>query len=208
MPTPDSHYFDASPAVDSTPKTVELWLHDMHLRITTDRGVFGYGQIDAGTKALLLRVPPPPTGTLVDLGCGAGVIAVAMARRSPDSVVWAIDVNERALALCAANAAANGLDNVRTATPEQVPDGLAVDALWSNPPIRAGKGVLHDMLATWFARLADSAEAWLVVHKHLGGDSLQRWLTERGYPTSRVGSTGGYRILRAQRQQPGRGEPA
>lgn len=174
---------------------MDVWLPDMHLSITTDRGVFGYDQVDQGTKALLLNVPPPSGATMVDLGCGAGVIAVTMAKRAPSATVWAVDVNSRALECCAANAAANGAANVRVATPDEVPGDIVVDTLWSNPPIRIGKPALHAMLGLWLGRLAPDGAAWMVVHKHLGADSLQRWLSEHDFPTTRAASIAGYRIL-------------
>jgi 16S rRNA (guanine1207-N2)-methyltransferase len=197
MPDADSHYFDADPSVASAPQRVELWLPDTQLVLTTDRGVFGHDRIDAGTKLLLLRAPAPAaTGALLDLGCGAGAIALTMARRAPGATVWAIDVNARARALCADNARANGLANVRIASPDEVPGELRFATIWSNPPIRIGKPALHELLARWLTRLAPSGEAVLVVHKHLGADSLQRWLaTELGLETTRSSSSSGYRIL-------------
>jgi 16S rRNA (guanine1207-N2)-methyltransferase len=199
MPDADSHYFDADPSVASAPQRVELWLPDTHLVLTTDRGVFGHDRVDAGTKLLLLRAPAPATaGALLDLGCGTGAIALTMARRAPGAAVWAIDVNARARALCADNARANDLANVRVASPEEVPGELRFATIWSNPPIRIGKAALHALLARWLTRLAPSGEAVLVVHKHLGADSLQRWLaTELALETTRLASSSGYRILRA-----------
>ena len=194
------HYFDEDPDAPSLPRDVELWLPDMSLTLTTDRGVFGYDQIDAGSKLLLLKAPPPPlAGNLLDLGCGVGTIALPLARRAPGATVWAVDVNSRARDLCAANAAANGIANVRVLAPDEVPYDVAYDCIWSNPPIRVGKKPLHDMLLTWLGRLAPSGDAVMVVHKHLGGDSLQRWLTEAGYPTVRLASSSGYRILHTTR---------
>src|SRR5258706_5995517 len=114
LPTEMGHYFDEDPDTPSSPRDVELWLPDMTLTLTTDRGVFGYDQIDAGSKLLLLKAPPPPpAGSLLDLGCGVGTIALPLARRSPAATVWAVDVNSRARDLCAANAVANGVSNVR-----------------------------------------------------------------------------------------------
>ena len=197
MSEPGAHYFSEQPGVASAPDLVELALPDVHLRLSTDRGVFSHGRVDAGTKLLLLRVPaPPPGGDLLDLGCGAGPIALTLASRAPAATVWAVDVNERARALCAANAAANGLTNVRVVAPDEVPDDVRLATIWSNPPIRIGKAALHDLLLRWLARLAPGGAAHLVVHKHLGADSLQRWLTEQGHPTERTASTAGYRILR------------
>jgi len=194
------HYFDEDPDAPSSPRDVELWLPDMSLTLTTDRGVFGYDQIDAGSKLLLLKAPPPPpAGNLLDLGCGVGTIALPLARRAPGATVWAVDVNRRARDLCTTNAVANEVTNMRVVAPDDVPDDLTFDCIWSNPPIRVGKKALHEMLLMWLGRLVPGGDAVLVVHKHLGGDSLQRWITEAGYPTSRLASSSGYRILHTTR---------
>ncbi len=190
------HYFDPDPSTPSAPVDVVWSLPDGQLRITTDRGVFGHGRVDVGTKLLLLTVPPPPgTGHLLDLGCGAGPVAIAMARRAPSSTVWAVDVNARARALTAANAAANGTENVRVAGPDDVPDDIRFAAIWSNPPIRIGKEALHELLITWLDRLTPDGTAHLVVQKHLGADSLARWLSDQGYRVERSATGGGFRVL-------------
>ena len=194
------HYFDEEPTSESSPRDVSLLLPDMNLMLRTDRGVFGYNRVDAGTKLLLLKAPPPAAGgDLLDLGCGTGAIALTMARRSPAATVWAVDVNERARDLCQTNAELNAIANVRVCGPDEVPESVRFATIWSNPAIRIGKPALHEMLSTWFGRLAPSGEAVMVVHKHLGGDSLQAWLTAHGYPTSRLASGSGYRILRSTR---------
>jgi 16S rRNA (guanine1207-N2)-methyltransferase len=196
MVEPDSHYFDEDPGAPSDPRDVELWLPDTQFVLTTDRGVFGYGQVDAGTKNLLMKAPPPsPTGNLLDIGCGTGAVALALGRRSPGSVVWAVDVNARARDLCSANAIANGVGNVRVVAPGDVPADVRFETIWSNPPIRIGKPALHDLLLTWLPRLARNASAVLVVHKHLGADSLQTWLERQDFSTARLASSSGYRII-------------
>jgi 16S rRNA (guanine1207-N2)-methyltransferase len=196
MATDSSHYFDEDPTVASAPRTVELSLPDGQLTLATDRGVFGYGQVDVGSKLLLLQAPAPPQrGDLLDLGCGAGAIALTLARRAPRSTVWAIDVNARARQLCADNAAANGIANVTVAHPDEVPEDVRFGTIWSNPPIRIGKPALHTLLTTWLGRLTPEGTAVLVVSKHLGADSLQRWLTVEGHPATRLGSSAGFRVL-------------
>ena len=195
-----SHYFDESPAAASAATTVTVSVPGARFTMRTDRGVFSHGHLDRGTEVLLRHAPaPPPTGSLLDLGCGAGAIALTLATRSPAATVWAVDVNARARALCASNAAANGLANVRVAAPDGVPADVRIDALWSNPPIRIGKPALHALLATWLRRLAPSGTAVLVVQKHLGADSLQAWLRQQGWSATRIGSRGGYRLLEVQR---------
>jgi len=192
---PEGHYFDQDPAVASVRRTVPLVLPDLSVTLTTDRGVFGRDAVDPGTKLLLLEGPPPPAeGDLLDLGCGYGPIAVALARRAPAARVWAVDVNRRALELCATNAEAAGVE-VRAATPDEVPTDVRFAGIWSNPPVRIGKGALHALLVTWLERLAPDGRAALVVHRHLGADSLARWLAEQGWPATRIGSRMGYRLL-------------
>jgi 16S rRNA (guanine1207-N2)-methyltransferase len=196
MTAPGSHYFDEEPTTESAPRSVNLLLPDMTLSLTTDRGVFGYNRVDGGTKLLLLTAPAPArSGHLLDIGCGTGAIALTMAHRSPDATVWAVDVNERARSLCRANAARNDLDNVRVCAPDEVPEDVRFATIWSNPAIRIGKPALHSMLLQWFGRLTPAGEAILVVHKHLGSDSLQTWLSAQGHPTTRLASSAGYRIL-------------
>jgi 16S rRNA (guanine1207-N2)-methyltransferase len=197
---PDQHYFSATPQAPSQPSSLRLDLPDVSFSLAADRGVFSARQVDPGTKVLLLDAPPPPpAGDLLDLGCGYGPIALTLAVRSPAATVWAVDVNERALALTRANAAAAGLGNVRAVAPEEVPDEVRFAAIWSNPPIRIGKPALHDLLSRWLGRLADDGHALLVVQKHLGADSLHRWLEQQGWPVTRRASRMGYRVLELQR---------
>jgi len=190
------HYSTPEPPAASQPLTIKVAMPDGTLQLTTDRGVFSYGALDLGTKVLLLKAPAAPsTGNLLDLGCGVGPIAITLARRSPGAAVWAVDVNNRALRLCRDNANANGVKNVHPATPDQIDDAIMFDAIWSNPPIHIGKAAMHEMMLQWLPRLNPGATCVMVVQKHLGSDSLQSWLTAQGYPTQRIGSAKGYRIL-------------
>ena len=203
--TTPGQYFDAQPAVPSRPRSVRLTLPDLTVNLTTDAGVFSGDGVDAGTKYLLLDAPPPPSGpvSLLDLGCGYGPIAVTLALRAPAATVWAVDVNERAVGLCAANAEAAGASGVRplvaadpgAAATAGLPAATRFAAIYSNPPIRIGKPALHDLLAGWLPLLAPGGHAYLVVQKHLGSDSLTRWLDEHAWPTTRIGARAGYRLL-------------
>ena len=152
------HYFDEAPATGSAEATVAVELSDTSFTLRTDRGVFSHGRVDAGTS-LLLRAGAGAAadGVALDLGCGSGPIAVTLARRSPALTVWAVDVNERARSLCATNTAANGAANVVVAAPDDVPDDVRFDLIWSNPPIRIGKPALHELLTSWLDRLTPAA---------------------------------------------------
>ena len=196
MSIPKSHYFEARPAVPSRPRTVRLRLGELDLELQADRGVFGSKGVDLGTLTLLKEAPaPPPTGLLLDLGAGYGPIAIVLARRSPEAEVWAVDVNERALELTRANAAAAGATNIKAVPPDEVPGDVEFAAIYSNPPVRVGKKPLHELLLRWLPRLSRGGAAYLVVQRNLGSDSLARWLAEQGFAVTRLKSKKGYRIL-------------
>ncbi|CNF65781.1 methylase involved in ubiquinone/menaquinone biosynthesis [Mycobacterium tuberculosis] len=198
------HYFAERPGAASRRRTVDLVLPDLHLRLDTDSGVFSPDRVDPGTRVLLETVPPPPQeGDLLDLGCGYGPIALTLAKRSPSSTVWGVDINRRALEIAEGNAEAAGLDNVRFRVADEIDPALRFTAIWSNPPIRIGKAALHDLLLRWLPRLSPGALAHLVVQKHLGSDSLQRWLTGQGFPTERIASRSAYRVLRVSSRTEG-----
>ena len=193
-------YFEAEPRAATSPRTIAVNVCGMHLRFVTDSGVFSPDQLDAGTRLLLLEAPPLTAGErrVLDLGCGWGPIACVAALRSPAAEVLAVDVNERALRLTARNAEANGAGNVAVARPDGVDPALRFDRILCNPPIRIGKPALHELLATWLDRLAPEGWAHLVVHRHLGSDSLARWLADRGHVVTRLQSRAGYRLLEVQ----------
>ncbi len=195
----DDHYFTADPAVrfKRVPVRMSVWGQDLSL--VSGSGVFAQGRLDIGTSVLFRETSPPQVDRVLDLGCGYGVIGLAIAATT-GATVTGVDVNERAVLLANENATALGLgDRFAAMTPDAVPAGAAYDEIWSNPPIRIGKAALHDLLLTWLPTLAPGGRAVMVVGKNLGADSLQRWLTEQGYPTERLASAKGFRVLSAVR---------
>lgn len=194
------HYFSADPASEHRTTTRTLTLLGREVSVTTASGTFSPQGLDSGTAVLLKYAPPPPpTGMFLDIGCGWGPLALALALASPESKVWGVDVNERALNTARENAQNLGLANVTLAIPDQVPEDLLFDLIWSNPPIRVGKAALHEIVMTWLRRLTPTGEAYLVVAKKLGSDSLMDWINSDALPghvATRVETSKGYRVIR------------
>ena len=194
------HYFSPSPRSDSRTRTIRARLAGRDVDVVTSGGVFSPEHLDQGTRVLLDEVPTPPaSGHLLDLGAGWGPIAISLALQSPDATVWAVDVNERALGLVRRNCAKLGISNVNAVLPSDVPSDLRFATIWSNPPIRVGKQELHAILEQWLPRLDDDGTAWLVVAKHLGAESLQRWIADSlGLEVERAANSKGFRVLSAR----------
>ena len=191
------HYFTAAPASADERRRVRVRLAGREVEAEVAPGIFSPGGLDKGTAVLLDEAPAPPAaGTFLDLGCGWGPIALSLALQSPGATVWALDVNERALDLTRRNATALGLDGVRATTADGIPHDVRFDLIRSNPPIRVGKAVLHELLRTWLPRLAPGGVAHLVVQRNLGSDSLQKWIqTDLAMPCTRLTSSKGFRVL-------------
>jgi 16S rRNA G1207 methylase RsmC len=198
------HYFSETPGSDYKPKEISVVINGREVLVTTAGGVFSPDHIDQGTNVLLTHLDEAPAGgNILDIGCGWGPIALSLASASPKATIWAVDVNQRSLELTAANAKRLGLSNIKCVTPEEVPADLEFSGVWSNPPIRVGKDVLHEILLTWLPKLQEHAEAYLVVQKNLGADSLHRWLEAElpeNFSTVRVDTAKSFRVLRVKRK--------
>ena len=197
----DEHYFTADPSTPfrRVPVRANVWGH--WLELTSGSGVFAQGRLDIGTGVLLREASPPVAAReVLDLGCGYGVIGLAVAVAVPEARVTAVDVNERALLLARENAQQLGVsDRFRAVLPDEVDEEATYDEIWSNPPIRVGKDALHALLLQWLPRMRPGGRAVLVVGKNLGSDSLAAWLGEQGYPTEKLASAKGFRVLESRR---------
>jgi 16S rRNA (guanine1207-N2)-methyltransferase len=191
-----SHYFETPTGAENR-REVKMRFWETDWTFTSASGVFSGNGLDLGTSVLLRESIPPAGATrLLDLGCGYGVLAVALATACSSAVVDAVDVNGRALELTGANAESHGVgDRVRPLLPDEADPGVRYDEIWSNPPIRIGKQALHELLLTWLPRLAPGGVARLVVGKNLGADSLQTWLNANGFTCERTASAKGFRLF-------------
>ena len=199
----EDHYFSQEPSSPLKPKTIQIPVAGEIVDVTTASGTFSPTQLDFGTEVLIEQMDLSPiSGNLLDLGCGWGPIALNLAKLRPNTKVWAVDVNTRSVELTQANARNLGISNINAVLPDQVPADLRFSGIWSNPPIRIGKKELHELLLMWLPRLETGGEAYLVVQKNLGSDSLQKWLTEElatGFEVSRYTSIKTYRVLKIKK---------
>lgn len=200
---PEQHYFSSEPTGPERRRRLRVRLAGAEREVLTANGIFSPDGVDKGTAVLLDEAPEPPAaGTFLDIGCGWGPLALTLALSSPAATVWAVDVNERSLALTRDNAAGLAAENVRAVEPEAVPEDVRFDLIWSNPPIRVGKQALHQILSTWLPRLAPDGVAYLVVQKNLGSDSLQAWIQSTFGPeltVERFARSKAFRVLRVAR---------
>ncbi len=197
------HYFSDNPVTPATAKDFEFSLPDRALSVQGLSGTFSHSGLDKGTGVLLEHTPPPPPGVLVDLGCGWGPIAMTLAHYQPEATVFAVDINPRALEATRENAERAGFPHITPISPDEFPEGTAIDCLWSNPPIRIGKEALHQLLTTWLNRLSPDGSAWLVVSKNLGADSLQTWINGGGagaFQCERMASKKSFRVLQVRKK--------
>lgn len=197
----NNHYFSSAPTGDAERHRFTIPSPHGDLTIDGSAGVFSQHGLDKGTAVLLDTMrkhdfPHPSDGSsLCDIGCGSGVIAITLAAMFPQCTVYAVDVNERARALCADNARTNALTNVVVCAPDEIDEAIRFSLVWSNPPIRIGKDALHELLLFWLGRLTNDGLAHLVVNKNLGADSLQKWMESNSYSVERLGSSKGFRVF-------------
>lgn len=199
----EDHYFSQEPSSPLKPKTIQIPVAGEIVDVTTASGTFSPAQLDFGTEVLIEQMDlAPVSGNLLDLGCGWGPIALNLGKLRPNTKVWAVDVNTRSVELTQANAKNLGISNINAVLPDQVPADLRFSGIWSNPPIRIGKKELHELLLMWLPRLEAGGEAYLVVQKNLGSDSLQKWLTQElatSFEVSRYTSIKTYRVLKIKK---------
>lgn len=197
-------YFSEQPDVASDPKEVQVSFGEREYVFTTDRGVFSYERVDKATRILIDIFLEKYYGTqpdlVVDVGCGYGVIATALAHRFVNAQFVGVEPNERARDLAVKNYATNvGDDRLKVVSPTQV-DDLKVDLIVSNPPIRIGKEALYELLSGWSKKLNDHGQMWLVIAKNLGADTTAQFLeAECALKVHRVASKKGFRVFRCNK---------
>jgi len=196
------HYYTAQPESKHKPGVVTYTYREEALRFETDSGVFSRTEIDKGTDILLRALPETVGGDVLDMGCGYGVIGVAVGKHWPGTRITMADVNERACGLSQQNAQKNGVSaQVIVSDGYEKVLGNQYDLILQNPPIRAGKAVIYQMFADAATCLKAGGQLWLVIRKQQGAPSALTYLRTLYQQADVVEKEAGYWIIRCQEPQ-------
>lgn len=192
------HYFSNNPTSENSQKDFSCMIGKDKYIFNTSNGVFSKNYLDYGTKVLLESLPINTIkGKVLDLGCGYGCIGIYIAKNT-NSCVHMVDVNERAILLAKENSLKNSVEtNVYCSNVyERVVDN-DFNFIITNPPIRAGKKVIYEMLFDAKNHLNKDGELWLVVRKKQGAKTIIRDLEDK-YVVEVVEKDKGYYVIKAK----------
>jgi len=192
----NDHYYTRQPQSESRPTEAGFSYRGHDLVLTTDAGVFSRGELDAGTRILLNALPERIDGRVLDLGCGWGPVGICIQLENPKAEMVFSDVNERALSLASENAKRYHVKGEFIQS-----DGFAAvegtfDWVITNPPIRAGKQVIYQMLADAAVRLNENGRLYIVIRKQQGAESAKKYLSTLFTSVDVIEKSGGYWIIR------------
>lgn len=197
-----SHYYSEKPTVKSGRKSLVAEIRGSRFSFTTDAGVFSKKEIDFGTKLLLETLAVTNVeGDILDVGCGYGPIGLTLAKENSDRTVWMVDVNERAIELSELNRRNNNIENVKVFKSYLLNEVEKNDFGYviSNPPIRAGKKVVHELFDQAFTHLKSNGELWVVIQKKQGAPSAIEKLENLFDEVIVAKKSKGYYIIRAKK---------
>ena len=197
------HYYSSQPSSESNRKKINVKLGQDNFTLFTDTGVFSKDKIDQGSQVLIHAAQKSnfPKGNLLDLGCGYGIIGLSLAKQFSNRTIEMIDVNERALTLSEDNAKLNKIDNVKIYHSnifDQV-ENKKFAGIISNPPIRAGKKVVHQILEESYDHLVDGGRLQIVIQRKQGAPSAKKKMNEVFGNVERIELEKGYWVLESVR---------
>lgn len=193
------HYYTNRPTTAHDRKVWDVVLRGNKLRFISDAGVFSKGSVDYGSRTLIESMVIPVHAKVLDVGCGYGPIGLTAARIASQGHVTMIDVNARAVELARENALANGISNITVIESNlfEALEGKDYDVVLTNPPIRAGKEVVHAIFEGAYERLRSGGSLWIVIQKKQGAPSARQKLEELFAEVEEVTKDKGYRIYKA-----------
>ncbi|MEF3303375.1 class I SAM-dependent methyltransferase [Paenibacillus sp. GYB003] len=190
------HYYSKKPTTASERGTVTAVLRGKTFHFTTDAGVFSKQEIDFGSRLLIGAMDIAETDEVLDVGCGYGPIGLAAAALATRGRVTMIDINERAVELAKQNAQRNGIANaeiVQSDLFEAIADRTFTKIV-TNPPIRAGKQVVHRIFELAYEHLSEGGQLWVVIQKKQGAPSALAKLESLFGNVAEADKDKGYRI--------------
>ncbi|GIP61213.1 class I SAM-dependent methyltransferase [Paenibacillus woosongensis] len=193
------HYYTNQPSTAHDRKIWDAQLRGQKFRFISDAGVFAKGGVDYGSRVLIEAMDIPEAAQVLDVGCGYGPIGLTAARLAGRGHVTMIDVNQRAVELAKENAANNKIANV-TIVESDLFAALGeqqFDVILTNPPIRAGKEVVHAIFEGAYDRLREGGALWIVIQKKQGAPSAKQKLESLFAQVEEVTKDKGYRVYRA-----------
>lgn len=194
-----SHYYNEEQTVESNESIISFNLGNHSLKLITDSGVFSKGGVDFGSNLLVQTfLSEAEYHRILDVGCGYGTMGLMVAKHYPESTVHMVDVNERALALSKRNAEANKIDNATIYKSDGLNEVTArFDAVITNPPIRAGKDVVHRILEDSAKVLGDNGALYVVIQKKQGMPSAKKKMEDVFGNVAVLKKDKGYYILKS-----------
>lgn len=191
-------YYDEHPDAQHDIHELHVVLLGERMNFLTDAGVFSKKMIDFGSQVLLSCLAFQPGETVLDVGCGYGPLGLSLAKAQGVHATM-VDVNTRALDLAQKNAAFNQVE--ATIFQSNVYDQVegCFDHIISNPPIRAGKKVVHEVLSGSFDHLNPGGDLTIVIQKKQGAPSAKAKMEEVFGNCEILKKDKGYYILRSEK---------
>jgi len=195
-----SHYFLNDDTLASKPRQIVYSFNGTNFSLESDIGVFSKNELDQGSELLIRTLLPLNLGnTLLDLGCGIGVLGLTLSYFHPGLNVLLTDVNTRALSLCNANANSLKLGQRVTVLQSDIYQKVEgkFDSIVSNPPIRAGKKVTYEIYRGALTHLIDGGSLYIVIRKQQGALSVKSYLEELFGNVAVLAREKGFYVLQA-----------
>ncbi len=194
------HYFTNDENLKSELRKLEYKYADWDFSFWSDNGVFAKNKIDFASRLLIEAFLDAHKNEnhkkILDVGCGYGFMGI-VAGRVLNSEVEFIDVNKRALHLCSRNIKENGIKGLAYESNAYEMVKNKYDYIITNPPIRAGKEVVLNILQDAKKYLLDNGELWFVINKDQGAKSTKKILMEC-YNIDIVTKSKGFYIFKAK----------
>lgn len=192
-------YFAENPDAEHDIHKLKVQLLGQNVTFLTDAGVFSKKMIDYGSQALLKCLDFHKQESVLDVGCGYGTLGLTLIK-AKEVKATLVDINQRALDLARQNADRNQvLATIFQSNIYQNVEGRFHHII-SNPPIRAGKQVVHEVIAGSYAHLLDGGDLTIVIQKKQGAPSAKAKMEEVFGNCEILKKDKGYYILRSRKE--------